>query len=429
MTDEAKKGRVSRPVLGLIAIAGLVVGLQIPVAMIQRLIADRVLTRDVALRGVVDTWGAEQSIVGPRLQVPVRAPTGHGGVTYVNILPDRLTVQGSVGAESLSRGLFSVPVYQAHLTLEGAFTDPDVEALGIDPDALLWEQTLLVVEVSDPKTIGAESTVRWAGVPVDLRPGAGASERTGVHARVDGRAAEFELELAIRGSSAIWLVPFSRDTRVELSSEWTAPSFSGAWLPQEREVTAAGFTAVWQVPHLGREYPQAWLEGDDPVEQIVASRFGVELVSPVDHYRMAERSTKYAALFLALTFGVLWLLDVLVGVRVHPVQLLLIGSAMCLFYLLELSLSEHFGFVPAYLVAAGSVIVLISGYSRAVLRSTRRGLSAAALLGGLYSYLLTLLSLERYSLLVGSVGLFVLLGATMYLTRWVDWDSMVRERG
>jgi inner membrane protein len=158
-------------------------------------------------------------------------------------------------------------------------------------------------------------------------------------------------------------------------------------------------------------------------EAIDGSRFGVELVNPVDHYRMAERSVKYAGLFILLTFATVWLIEVLAGVRVHPIQYLMLGGALCPFYLLELSLSEHLGFPLAYVIASISVIGMVAAYSVVALRRARRALVVGGGVALLYGYLYVLLRNEDYSLVIGSIGLFVILAAIMYVTRRVDWYS------
>ncbi len=157
---------------------------------------------------------------------------------------------------------------------------------------------------------------------------------------------------------------------------------------------------------------------------IDSSRFGVELVNPVDHYRMAERSVKYAGLFILLTFATVWLIEVLAGVRVHPIQYLMLGGALCLFYLLELSLSEHLGFPLAYAIASISVIGMVAAYGIVVLHSMSRALVVGACVALLYSYLYILLMNEDYALLIGSVGLFAILAAIMYVTRRVNWYAV-----
>lgn len=423
----------SRPVQSALVIVLLIVLLAVPISLIRGVILQRERARDEAIADISATWGGEQSVMGPRLVVPYRrpAPNDAAGVEtgFASFLPSSLDVSGSVTAEARDRGLFTVPVYAARLHLRGDFAIPDRDVPGLDDADMTWDEAALVLEVTDPKAIGAGSGVRWDEVDLELLPGipGGGSGRRGVHVPVvlpDTGSADFEITLDLRGAEALWFVPFARSTRVSLASNWADPSFSGAWLPAVRAVDGDGFTAEWEVPFLGRDYGQGWTTPTDPYEQILASRFGTRFISPVDHYRMSERSTKYAYLFLALTFGFLWLFDTLVEVRVHPIQYLFVGAAMCMFYLLELSLSEHIGFVGAYGVAALGVVALIASYARTVLDSSRRGALMAGATGVLYSYLFALLTLERYALLVGSLGLFSALATVMHLTRNVDWHRM-----
>jgi inner membrane protein len=141
---------------------------------------------------------------------------------------------------------------------------------------------------------------------------------------------------------------------------------------------------------------------------------------------MAERSVKYAFLFIVLTFTAVWLMEVLAGVRVHAIQYLLLGAALCLFYLLELSLAEHIGFAAAYALASVAVVAMIGSYGLAILGTRRRALLVACGVAALYGYLYVLLANEDYALLLGSVGLFAALGAVMYATRRVDWYAAQR---
>ncbi len=238
---------------------------------------------------------------------------------------------------------------------------------------------------------------------------------------------DFALDLELKGSGELGFTPFGVTTRVSVTSNWGDPSFVGGWLPDERSVEDSGFEAKWRVPFLGRDYPQQWSSAAEPRERILESAFGVAFLSTVDHYRMSERSTKYAALFLALTFGLLWLFDVTMGIRVHPIQYSLVGAAMCLFYLLELALGEHLGFTAAYCVAAVAVVILVATYTKAVLGSSARGATVGGAIALLYAYLMALLTLEEYALLAGSVGLFVVLAVIMHQTRWIDWHRVGQE--
>ncbi len=216
-------------------------------------------------------------------------------------------------------------------------------------------------------------------------------------------------------------------------SRWTSnfphPSFQGNWLPAERVVSAEGFEAQWKIPFLGRSFPQAWIDSANLRDSIERSTFGVDFVNPVDHYRMAERSVKYAGLFILLTFAALWLFEVRAGVRVHPIQFLMLGAALCLFYLLELSLSEHLAFPLAFAIASLAIVGMVMAYGVVVLRGLKRALAIGSGVALLYVYLYVLLVNEDYALLFGSIGLFVILALIMYATRRVDWYAVGAKSG
>lgn len=430
----------SSQMLRLFSVGLLALLLQIPIAMIGGLVAERQERRQAAVIEVSSKWGNVQSIIGPVLIVPYTYRSTETSASGLQItrtetrnaifLPEQLRVRGSIDAELRHRGIFSIPVYKVGLTLEGEFTPPSFAELGLEPAGVAWERAQLAIGISDARAIQQETAVTWNGKPVSFLPGTGAftDGGTGIHAVVGlangGQRAQFSFPLSLNGSLGVYLTPFAQNTIVELQSNYGHPSFQGNWLPVERSVSDAAFRAKWSIPFLGRNYPQAWKAEVGMRKEIDGSRFGVELVNPVDHYRMAERSVKYAGLFILLTFATLWLIEVLAEVRVHPIQYLLLGGALCLFYLLELSLSEHLGFPLAYTVASFSVVALVAGYSVVVLHHIRRALFVIAVVSLLYAYLYILLMNEDYALLIGSVGLFLILAAIMYATRRVDWYAV-----
>jgi inner membrane protein len=430
----------SSQMLRLFSVGLLALLLQIPIAMIGGLVAERQERRQAAVTEVSSKWGNVQSIIGPVLIVPYTYRSTETSASGLQItrtetrnaifLPEQLRVRGSIDAELRHRGIFSIPVYKVGLTLEGEFARPSFAELGIEPAGVAWERAQLAIGISDARAIQQETAVTWNGKPVSFLPGTGAftDGGTGIHAVVGlangGQRAQFSFPLSLNGSLGVYLTPFAQNTIVEFQSNYGHPSFQGNWLPVERSVSDAAFRAKWSIPFLGRNYPQAWKAEVGMRKEIDGSRFGVELVNPVDHYRMAERSVKYAGLFILLTFATLWLIEVLAGVRVHPIQYLLLGGALCLFYLLELSLSEHLGFPLAYTVASFSVVALVAGYSVVVLHHIRRALFVIAVVSLLYAYLYILLMNEDYALLIGSVGLFLILAAIMYATRRVDWYAV-----
>jgi inner membrane protein len=420
----------------LLAIGGLALLLQIPIAKIAALVGERQQRRDAAVAEVSGKWGQRQTLVGPALIVPY--PHGwtssqgvltSAGTRHLVVLPQRLTARGRLTSETLGRGIFSIPVYGVELELSGEFARPDLGALGVDPASVVWERARLALGISDPRAIQSAAAVHWNGARSEFLPGSDELRLmpTGIHAPVDASGAErfeFRVPLSLHGSEGLYLTPFGETTVAELAADSPNPSFQGAWLPRQRAVSAQGFEASWEIPFLGRGFPQAWVATDPPEEAVASSHFGVELVAPVDHYRMAERSVKYAGLFILLTFASVWLLEGLARVQLHPVQYLLLGSALCLFYLLLLSLAEHLGFPQAYALASLAVIALCGAYSRSILRRRSLALCVAAGVAGLYAYLYVLLMNEDYALLFGSLGLLAILAAVMFTTRNVDWFAL-----
>jgi inner membrane protein len=430
----------SSQMLRLFSVGLLALLLQIPIAMIGGLVAERQQRRQAAVTEVSSKWGNVQSIIGPALIVPYAYRWTEASANGLQItrsetrhaifLPQQLRIRGSINSELRHRGIFSIPVYKVGLTLEGEFTRPSFSELGLEPAAIAWERAQLAIGISDARAIQQETAVTWNGKPFSFLPGTGAftDGGTGIHAVVgltNGvQRVQFSFPLSLNGSIGVYLTPFAQNTTVELQSNYGHPSFQGNWLPVERSVSDAAFQAKWSIPFLGRNYPQAWKAELGMRKEIDSSRFGVELVNPVDHYRMAERSVKYAGLFILLTFATLWLIEVLAGVRVHPIQYLILGGALCLFYLLELSLSEHIGFPLAYSLASIAVVSLVAGYSVVILQDIMRALFVVGVVFLLYAYLYILLMNEDYALLIGSVGLFLILAAIMYATRRVDWYAV-----
>jgi inner membrane protein len=301
--------------------------------------------------------------------------------------------------------------------------------LNIDPAAVDWKGARLAVGISDVRAIREQSSILVNGIQSPFVPGTGGlyAGTPGIQASLDGEVARsgfrFSFPLSLNGSRSVQVTPFAEETVLHLTSNSQNPNFQGNWLPAERTVTPDGFDAQWRVSYLGRNYPQAWIPNAEVKKAIDASRFGVELTDPVDHYRMAERSVKYAGLFILLTFASIWLLEVLAKVRVHPIQYLMVGVALCAFYLLELSLSEHIGFPIAYSAASLSIIVMVAAYSQVIFGRDRRSFVVSTGVAGLYGYLFVLLTNEDGALLVGSIGLFAILAAIMYVTRHIDWYS------
>jgi inner membrane protein len=424
----------------MVLIGLLMLALLIPLFMVRGLISERQLRHDLTANEVANSWGMEQTLGGPVLRVPylLRGKDENGKpqvwTVHAIFLPEDLTITGQVTPERRSRGIFEVAVYRARLGWKGSFRQPSFAAWGIAAEDVLWKDAELAFGVPDMRGLRRGVKMSWAGQDLDLAPG-GAVEgmwsrglRTPVAGLAGGAAGQtyaFSFDLVLDGSRSLRFLPLGQQTTVHLGSPWPDPSFAGAYLPESRQVGEKGFDATWSVPYFGRSYPQQWRSVEAatvaPQDALDASAFGVDLFLPVDAYQKTERSVKYGMLFLLLTFLTFFLYEVFNPFSLHPLQYLLVGSALILFYLLLLSISEHAPFARAYAVASTATVGLIGGYSAAILRGRLRALGTAAALGALYGYLYVLLQAEDYALLLGSVGLFAILALVMFVTRRIDW--------
>ncbi len=427
------------PFLRLIVIGFLVIFLQIPVLFIDNLVSERSQTRKEAVEDISSKWGRGQGVFGPYLVVPyayddVEKDTETGKERFIErvatatFLPEDLRIAADLETEVRRRGIFETPVYSSAIRLEGEFAAPDFSPWKTEPERIDWQRAQLVFEISDVHAVQNRAKLNWSGKELDFEPGTGlfSTELPGFQAPVavaaESRELSFAVEFALRGSFMMRFAPLARNTEATLKADWADPSFQGAYLPTASTIDSDGFEAEWRIPHLGRNYPQSWA-GATHGEAVGESAFGFDLLTPVDSYRQTERSLKYQLLFLGLTFLTIWLLEAMGGARLHPIQYLFIGSAMCLFYLLELALAEHLGFSIAYSLAAALVVGLVFFYASFVLDSRRRAVSVASVLIGLYGCLYALLQIQDYALLAGSLGLFLILAVVMYATRNVDWHA------
>ncbi|MGC4074813.1 MAG: cell envelope integrity protein CreD [Nibricoccus sp.] len=417
--------------------------LLIPLGMVHSVLGERQMRSFAAVASITETWGRSQRILGPVLVVPYTWKAEVEETTIVDgrrvkelktmeysseafFLPEQLQVAGDLEMSERKRGIYSVPVYSGKLKLSGTFTRPDFAFTGVKNPQPQWGQARVGFMLSDLRGAREALFVNWAGKPVALEPGAqvaGFTKGVSAAVTVDAVAKEqaFSLELTLNGSDALTVVPLGRQTKVTITSNWPDPSFMGAFLPVKREVGAEGFSAEWQVSYYGRDFPQQWTTrtGEHtPEERVFAqSEFGVKLAPAVSAYRTVERSIKYGVLFVALVFTVFFLFEAVCALKLNALNYLLVGAALCLFFLGLLALSEVTAFENAYAGAAIASTVLIGLYSWRVLGSALRAWLVSVMLGGVYAYLFFVLRMEDMSLVAGTAGLFVVLAAVMYATR------------
>ncbi len=412
----------------LVIIGVLILVMLYPVSMVRELIDERAERQESVVDEITSKWGGAQTIVGPILTVPyeIRRRGEPSEIHYLHLLPEILSITGDVRPTIRYRGLYEAVLFNAELKLSGSFLMPDLEALGIERKSLQWSRATTTFGVSD--LLGVADTVLMSvdGVESSMDPGEpivddGGAAVSSKH-ELNPKSSEFPFEMSVDLNGSRWLgfIPVGKITTVSVQSSWADPSFAGAFLPSERNISDGGFTARWQVLHVNRDFPQCWI-GDR--YDVADSEFGLKLFIPVAAYQKSMRMAKYAVLFIGFTFAALFLCEVIRKKRVHPFQYLLIGLALVVFYTLLISISEHIGFGKAYAVSSAATVLMVICYARTVLGRKGPALVLGTLLGFLYGYLYVVLQLETYSLVLGSGGLFVILAGAMFLTRKINWYS------
>ncbi|MDO8590970.1 MAG: cell envelope integrity protein CreD [bacterium] len=405
----------------------------VPSFFVWILLSERTARQDEAKQEIISKWGSSQIIAGPILSLPYSSITvdsqglEHESSGILNILPQKLNHTATIDPEVRSRGIFDAVVYKTKIDGRGSFAMPDFEHISIKASDIEWDKAYVAISISDTRGIVQQMNLQWGGSNIPFEPGAKNTilGGSGVHAFVpldpSKKSFDFSYLIDLLGSEQLEFLPLGSETTVDVKSNWSSPSFTGAYLPSEREIVADGFSANWSVSSFGRSYPQQWVDREIDQQSILDSRFGVSLIQNVDFYTKIDRTLKYAIMFIAITFLAFFLFEILSKIKIHPFQYLLVGFALALFYLLLLSFSERFGFFPAYIISTIATIGLITSYSAKVLRANKKALIVSGLLLLLYSYLYVIVQLEDLALLYGSILLFILLALTMYLTRNIDW--------
>jgi inner membrane protein len=407
--------------------------LLIPIVRMESLIEERAQRRDAAIHEVSEKWASDQTFTGPVLTVPlkrvVRTTDGKQTVDIqrLNILPDSLALEAELNTEVRYRGIYEAVLYKMRLKGHGTFDFACLKNEDWKDSTPMWDDAYLTVGITDLRGIKENILMSWNSANLPAQSGVRSEDvvQSGItfdpHLGGTGSSASFDVEMALNGSSDVAFVPVGRITQVKVVSSWPNPSFNGMFLPDRRDIQAKGFSAEWRVLELNRNFPQAFIGGRYRTD---STRFGVTLIEPVDHYQRTLRSSKYAVMIVVLTFLALFLAEVLGKELLHPAHYAMLGFALILFYLLLLSLSEHLGFDIAYLFSSVAILLMIVLYSFAILQRKRVALMLGALVFSLYGFLYVLLRLEDFALVAGSAALFLILAATMYLTRKVNWFSM-----
>lgn len=434
--------------LRFLVIGGLILLLLVPLLLIRSAVQDRQRYRDEAVQRVSQSMAGPQQLVGPLRVVPwqetrevavegqpagVRTETVEG---YVLQTPATLRVEGGMKPDTRRIGLYDVRVFEWSAKLKASFGPLELDA---EPKRRYGEP-YLVVGLADVRGLVGTPRLLVDGKPLSLEAGTGVlgGRMTGVHAALPDSglrlpASQLELDLTLAGTQSLGIAPVADSNRIAVDSAWPHPLFGGRFLPNRREIGAAGFNASWDVSALASAAQTQLADGDRrlivPEEAALSGTSGIDsvqisLVDPVDVYTQADRASKYGILFVVLTFVGFALFELIKRLPIHPLQYLLVGLALAIFFLLLLSLSEHVAFWKAYLVSAAACIGLQFFYLSGVLRSWLRAAGFATMLTALYGVLYGLLVSEDNALLMGSLLLFGILAGIMWVTRRVDWYEL-----
>lgn len=444
----------------LIVLALLMAGL----SMIQDVVRDRIRNRDYAVQSVVSSLAGSQTLIGPALVqncTETTSTTNGKKVEYSTrefqrtLLPDALNHDANAKMEERSRGLHHINTYVLHDQITASFDNAAQYAQlpkPSEPHAVVrCNKVYLAFALSDPRGIRS-ATLQANGQELSVESGTSLERYSkGIQAEIDSSllsknaGLNIDLKLQLLGTEQLAFTPAATENKVTLTADWPHPSFGGSFLPSRREVTDSGFTASWELSSLATSASTAFTRQQRLCtpgyrESYIASTahghddggpcletMDTEFVNPVNVYSLSERATKYGILFVILTFVAVGLFEVMKKLRVHPVQYLLVGSALCSFFLLLISLSEHLGFATAYAIAASACVSLLAFYASHILGSIKRGLPFAAAISALYGLLYVLLQLEQTALVVGAIALFAVLALVMICTRHVDWYAFSRS--
>jgi inner membrane protein len=440
------------------SIGFLILILLIPQAWIQSLMVEREDRAEAVVGEITTKWSGEQNIAGPVLVVPIvkreKIDKGKEGIEIREwtekafFLPEKLKITGKVDPQVLHRGIFEAAVYESSLNVDSHFLPPDFQKLNVAPNDVLWKDAYLVLGITDLRGISENPKLKMgdreltgepsnniglsseysssAGHSDDRDDGSGDQKKSsekGIVVKLPWRTMNdfseaFSIQLNLKGSTLLYFVPVGKTTEVSLQGPWANPSFDGDFLPASRQISETGFTADWKILHYNRPFSQEWIGGN---QTLTGAEFGVKLLIPVDQYQKSIRTAKYGILVILLTFISLFMVEIMKKVRIHPFQYILVGAALIIYYSLLLSLSEHLGYDLAYVVASLATVVLVALYSSTFLASRKLVFVFTGLLAFFYGFIFVIIQLQDYSLLLGSIGLFLTVGLLMYFSKGIQW--------
>ena len=435
----------------------------IPLRMLDSLVDDRKSYQKDAVRSILEPKGGAPVIEGFVIAVPFKKTVDvwENGVkrterktNYIVCVPETWNMRFSAKPEYLTRGIFKAPVFSGTVHSDGDFSAVDYSYNKIDERDIVWNECILMLGISNKKNLTKLPVITANGTPLEMSlmspENASPFSNTvfyNLPAEYCKKGFSFTAETGIQGGRYFAAMPIAADNTFSVESTWPTPGFTGGWLPTERSISDAGFSAVWNIAGLSTVFPKEWIASEKKDAPVAAMRkynekYGydsydrdgdaaetiqIDFVTPVDNYQKTERSIKYALLFLIIPFITIFIFEIFTHIKIHPVQYCLIGLADVIFYLLLLSVSEHISFGATYWISSAAVSFLLLFYAAAIFKRPKWGACFALVQMVSYIFLFGTLQAEDYALLIGSLGLFFVVTLLMVLTRKIDWYAAQEE--
>ena len=434
----------------MLMVGFLVIVLLIPLSYINSLIAERSMRQQDVVNEINEKWGHNVLVYGPILKLPYKTYTETSTynektktnikevkthINYAYIFPEKLDASVDVNSKTLKRGNFESAVFTTSMNFSGQFNNPDLTSKDIKDEDIIWDKATVLIKTSNLKGIKDAIQLKINNRTLDFETNFNNDTKTynGYLEELESSfltaadilqltSSKFNINMAFNGSKDIQIIPIGKTTTMHMSSNWADPSFIGNFLPNDetKDISKDGFKADWKVLHINRAFSQHYL---NKIPNLDGFAFGTKFMVMVDEYQKSERSAKYGFLVIGLTFLIFFLIQTMSKIHIHPFQYLMIGLALTMFYTLLVSISEHSDFLKAYLVAGISVILLITLYSKSILKTFKFPIFIGVSLTALYTFIYVIIQLENYALLVGSIGLFIILSSVMYVSRKIDWNN------
>lgn len=434
-SPEVKPNANKTMIKGLIT-GALILIMMIPTVFVSNLVTERQQRQQEVVNEVSSKWASQQTLSGPYIYLPYTITEEDKDKKpvlvqkHLLLLPDNLAVTGTVSPEIRPRSIYKVLLYRSNLHASGSFRFHIPKE--VDPASLRLQDAKICFGITDFKGIEEKMIIEFNGVSSELSPGlpVADADENGLSAPVSINAADldkalgFAMQIRIKGSEQLHFVPLAGNSQFTLQSTWASPSFDGNNLPAERKVDDSGFTAKWMFNKANLPFGTVLQSAAFDKKNFA---FGVSMLQPADQYAKTMRSVKYAILFIGLTFSLFFIVELMQKKPLHPVQYVLVGLALVIFYTLLLSISEFIVFDQAYWIASAATVLLITLYAKSHFESWKTAALFGTVLTGLYGFIFVLIRLEDTALLVGSIGLFLVLALVMYASRKINWYNSTQS--